>query len=72
MIRRAGWQFYHRDHDLIATKVASWMADSLGWSPQRRDDEIKRYRQMTAGRAPLWQPAVDTIAADRPAIASGA
>ena len=47
MIRRTSWAHYHPDHIVIAEQVAEWMADCLGWSPEKLREEIEGYRQLT-------------------------
>jgi glycerol-3-phosphate dehydrogenase len=48
MLRRGGWHYYHRDSDRIAQQVAGWMAEMLGWTQERRQEELERYRALTA------------------------
>ena len=45
MVRRTGWQFYHRDRRPIAEQVAGWMAELLGWDQARRDAELARWQE---------------------------
>jgi glycerol-3-phosphate dehydrogenase len=47
MIRRASWKHYHREHMKIAEDVARWMSEILGWSDNQRDEELRRYTEMT-------------------------
>lgn len=44
MIRRGGWAHYVKDDSELTERVASWMADILGWDSARRSAEIERYR----------------------------
>jgi glycerol-3-phosphate dehydrogenase len=43
MIRRSSWRYYHRDHARIASTVAGWMSEILGWTPEQTDREIQQY-----------------------------
>ena len=45
MLRRTGWQFYHRDRRPIAEQAAGWMAAILGWDQSRRDAELTRWQE---------------------------
>lgn len=45
MMRRGGWHYYERDAAALATRVANWMAELLGWTPAQRSAEVERYRQ---------------------------
>jgi glycerol-3-phosphate dehydrogenase len=47
MIRRTSWRYYHRDHEQIAKQVANWMASELGWSAERKDEELAEYGKRT-------------------------
>lgn len=46
MVRRTRWHLYHGDTRAVARNVAAWMARSLGWTNERRDDEIRRYERV--------------------------
>jgi hypothetical protein len=46
MIRRTGWRYYHRDHAAIASQVAGWMGELLGWSESRAGQEMALYHRM--------------------------
>jgi glycerol-3-phosphate dehydrogenase len=66
MIRRTNWQYYFRDAAARAERVASWMAELLGWSDSQRAAELSRYDTMI-GR-PVSQPATgDPALADNTA-----
>jgi glycerol-3-phosphate dehydrogenase len=43
MIRRSSWQHYRKDAELLASRVAGWMAQALGWGPGRTANEFERY-----------------------------
>jgi len=47
LIRRGGWQHYHRDVHQITEKVADWMGEVLGWDVARRKSELDRCRQLS-------------------------
>ena len=49
MVRRTGWQHYHRDAEARAGQVADWMAELLGWSSAHRAAELQRHRLVTRG-----------------------
>ena len=44
MVRRTGWQRYHRDADAKAEQVAGWMAELFGWTDAQRAAELARYQ----------------------------
>lgn len=48
MLRRTSWRHYCHDHAAVATKVADWMAEELGWDASQRSEELRRYRQLTS------------------------
>src|SRR5205085_9670777 len=48
MIRRTSWKHYHREHMKIADDVAGWMSEILAWSDKQRDEELRRYAELTA------------------------
>lgn len=56
MIRCTGWTYYHRDHHALAAEVAHWMGQAVGWDEILLEQELARYRRMTAGIAPTWEP----------------
>lgn len=43
MVRRSRWHYYHRDTGAMAERVATWMAQYLGWDAGRVQDELNRY-----------------------------
>ena len=43
MTRRTSWRYYHRDHQQLAEQVADWMAAELGWSGERKQQELAAY-----------------------------
>lgn len=53
LLRRAGWHYYQRDMETLAEQTSQWMAESLGWSPEQRAEEIMRYQARTPVAAPL-------------------
>lgn len=44
LLRRTSWHFYHANQGEIAEKAAHWMAEVLGWNPERIELELKRYQ----------------------------
>ena len=46
MIRRTSWRYYHLDHLEIAPRVARWMQDALGWTEDRTEKEMDRYKRL--------------------------
>ncbi len=48
MLRRTGWHYYYKQSDQIAQQAATWMAEEKGWDEQRRQEELERYRRLTA------------------------
>jgi glycerol-3-phosphate dehydrogenase len=61
MVRRSGWFYYHRNAAELATKVADWMAELLGWSEAARIAEIERYHAMTDCQPGAgWPPSGET------------
>lgn len=48
MLRRTSWRHYCHDHAAVATEVADWMAEYLGWDASQRAEELRRYRQLTS------------------------
>jgi glycerol-3-phosphate dehydrogenase len=57
MIRRASWRHYHLDQLEVAGKVATWMADELGWDCAQVNRELIRYRDLI-GEVAAVQPHV--------------
>jgi glycerol-3-phosphate dehydrogenase len=58
MLRRTRWQYYHRNADEIARQTAAWMAELLGWTPDRTNTELARLqspRQVPTSRADCTQ-----------------
>ncbi len=45
MIRRTGWQYYHRHADDLAQTALEWMADAFGWDEAQKQVELDRYQQ---------------------------
>jgi len=43
MIRRTSWHYYHREAGEMARRVAAWMAEFLGWSEARQQEELENY-----------------------------
>ena len=50
MIRRTSWRHYLDNHEIVAEKVAAWMATELDWSSERMASELKRYRELTGSQ----------------------
>jgi glycerol-3-phosphate dehydrogenase len=48
MLRRTSWQHYVDDPEMVAEKTSQWMAHALGWDQTRREDELRRYREVSA------------------------
>lgn len=46
MDRRGRWSSYSPDADAIAEKVAGLMADVYGWTRERKEEELARWRQV--------------------------
>jgi len=44
MLRRGGWHYYDPDASRIASSVARWMGEQLGWDQKRQEQERSRYR----------------------------
>jgi glycerol-3-phosphate dehydrogenase len=55
MLRRTSWRHYHHNHLELAKNVAQWMAESLGWKHEEKEQELTRYRGLT-GAAELPAP----------------
>ncbi len=47
MLRRTSWHYYSREAPKLAERVADWMSEVLGWSPQTRAAELERYARAT-------------------------
>jgi glycerol-3-phosphate dehydrogenase len=43
LLRRTSWHYYQPDHLETAQRVAGWMSEIQGWSPDRARAEIERY-----------------------------
>lgn len=63
MVRRTGWQYYHRDAAHKAEQVARWMAELLGWSNEQRAAELQRYQ---AAHCPSAEPSASSSDSQRP------
>jgi glycerol-3-phosphate dehydrogenase len=48
MVRRTSWHYYFPNARLMAGQVADWMADLLGWQPEERAAELKRYSDLSS------------------------
>lgn len=48
MLRRTSWQHYADDPEMVAEQTSQWMAHVLGWSEPRREQELGRYREVSA------------------------
>lgn len=46
MVRRTSWAAYLPEPDLTAERVATWMAETLGWDDARRAEELEAYRAL--------------------------
>lgn len=46
MIRRTSWHYYFTDANERAGQVAEWMAEVLGWSRERKEEQIQQYRKL--------------------------
>ena len=44
LIRRSSWHYYASDRQAAVNQVAHWMAGQLGWSAERKDEELARYK----------------------------
>jgi glycerol-3-phosphate dehydrogenase len=44
LLRRSGWQYYHRASASTLEQIAGWMADAAGWSADQRRAEIAACR----------------------------
>ena len=62
MLRRTSWHYYRRDAQQVAERVASWMAELLGWSEETRGAELQRYKRAT-GIEPRREPKPERQAA---------
>ena len=47
MLRRTSWHYYHHADAHVAETASNWMASELGWSEQRRIEELEHYRTLT-------------------------
>jgi glycerol-3-phosphate dehydrogenase len=43
MMRRSSWHYYLRDAEAAAERVATWMSELCGWTPDQRAKEIAAY-----------------------------
>lgn len=43
MVRRTSWHYYVKNPQDLATRVAGWMAEALGWDDARLAVEQSRY-----------------------------
>ena len=48
LLRRSGWHYYHRPADGTLEQVAGWMGDALGWSDEKRRNEMTSFRVRSA------------------------
>jgi hypothetical protein len=48
MLRRTSWHYYSTEAPKLAERVAGWMSEPLGWSPQTLAAELERYVRTTA------------------------
>lgn len=46
LLRRTSWHYYHPNQAEIAEMTARWMAEALGWDPDRQAAELDRYRAL--------------------------
>ena len=46
MVRRTSWCHYLQDPLDTAQRVAGWMAELLEWSPERKAEELARYKEI--------------------------
>ena len=53
LVRRTSWSYYRTDHASIAAQTCAWMAEEFGWTVQRRNDELERYRRVAALQRPV-------------------
>jgi glycerol-3-phosphate dehydrogenase len=47
MLRRSSWHYYSKDAAQMASRVAEWMSELLGWSPEQKTAELARYESET-------------------------
>jgi glycerophosphoryl diester phosphodiesterase len=52
LLRRSGWHYYLDDPPVVAAQVSRWMGETLGWSEQQRQAELKRYQALVAPAQP--------------------
>jgi glycerol-3-phosphate dehydrogenase len=72
MVRRTSWNYYFRDAQDKAERVANWMAELLGWSDAQRDLELNRVRPLTRPFRPHPDPLPQEREAKHPALGKGA
>jgi glycerol-3-phosphate dehydrogenase len=54
MIRRTSWHYYSKDAATKARQVADWMSELLGWTDEKRAEELRQYLALVHP-----QPALD-------------
>ncbi|MDQ6630575.1 MAG: FAD-dependent oxidoreductase, partial [Verrucomicrobiota bacterium] len=47
MVRRSGWHYYFPDAAKKSLEVANRMSEILDWSPERKTEELSRYKKVT-------------------------
>ncbi len=47
MIRRTSWHYYFADAAEKSLRVADWMSEILNWSPEKKAEELSRYKTAT-------------------------
>jgi glycerol-3-phosphate dehydrogenase len=52
MLRRSSWHYYSKDAAQMASRVAEWMSELLGWSPGQKAAELAHYQAETQTGAP--------------------
>jgi glycerol-3-phosphate dehydrogenase len=45
MVRRTSWHHYRTDRGAVAEQAAVWMGEALGWTAERRQEELDAYRR---------------------------
>jgi glycerol-3-phosphate dehydrogenase len=51
MVRRASWHAYVENPLAVATQVAGWMGESLGWDEATRQQQLRRYGELVLSQA---------------------
>jgi glycerol-3-phosphate dehydrogenase len=46
MVRRTGWHYYLTDRQAVSRRVADWMDEAFGWSPERKAEERRVYEAL--------------------------